>query len=130
MQLFDGGVAIAGLFGFVAGRGQREREPASQRVVIVCNKNTSHKSARHFQRIHASVCSTGSVTRKHVPRSGVLLTSMRPSCASTIFRTIASPSPEPCGLVVKNGLKILSATSADTPGPVSVTSTITVGTGA
>ena len=36
------------------------------------------------------------------------LTSIRPSCASTILRTIASPRPEPCGLVVKNGLKILS----------------------
>ena len=34
--------------------------------------------------------------------------SIRPSCASTIFRTIASPRPEPCGLVVKNGLKIRS----------------------
>ena len=32
--------------------------------------------------------------------------SMRPSCAFTILRTIASPSPVPCGLVVKNGLKI------------------------
>ena len=54
-------------------------------------------------------------------------TSMRPSCASTIFRTIASPSPEPCGLVVKNGLKILSTTSAGIPGPLSVTSTCTIG---
>ncbi len=34
---------------------------------------------------------------------------MRPSCASTTLRTIARPSPDPCGLVVKNALKIRSA---------------------
>ena len=31
---------------------------------------------------------TGSVTRKRVPRCSRALTSIRPSCASTIFRTI------------------------------------------
>src|SRR5262249_1021691 len=72
---------------------------------------------------------TGSVTRKRVPLWGPLLTSIWPSCASTIFLTIASPSPEPCGLVVKNGLKIRSVRSGGTPGPLSATSTISVGVG-
>ena len=65
---------------------------------------------------------TGSVTRNRVPVSGVLLTSMRPSCASTILRTIASPSPVPVTLVVKNGLKMRSVRSAGMPGPSSATS--------
>ena len=72
---------------------------------------------------------TGSVTRNRVPVSGVLLTSMRPSCASTIFLTIASPSPVPVTLVVKNGLKIRSVSSAGMPGPSSATSTSTAGVG-
>ena len=51
---------------------------------------------------------------------------MRPSCASTTLRTIARPRPEPCGLVVKNALKMRSRSSRGTPGPSSATSTITV----
>ena len=43
---------------------------------------------------------------------------MRPSCASTTLRTIASPSPDPCGLVVKNALKIRSRSSLRHAGPV------------
>ena len=42
---------------------------------------------------------------------------------------MARPRPEPCGLVVKNGSKILSLSSAGTPGPSSATSTTTVGVG-
>ena len=59
----------------------------------------------------------GNVTLNLVPCPVTLLTSIRPSCASTIFRTIARPRPEPCGLVVKNGSKILSVASAGSPGP-------------
>ena len=59
------------------------------------------------------------MTRNRVPPSRARPTSIRPSCASTILRTIASPSPDPCGLVVKNGLKIRSITSGGMPGPLS-----------
>src|SRR5207248_6721432 len=69
---------------------------------------------------------TGSVTRNRVPVAALLYKSMRPSCASTIFLTIARPRPEPCGFVVKNGLKIRSVSSGGTPGPSSATSTTTV----
>ena len=41
------------------------------------------------------VLETGSVTRNRVPAPGVLLRSIRPSCASTMARTIDSPSPAP-----------------------------------
>src|SRR5437870_6121832 len=73
---------------------------------------------------------TGSVTRNRVPTFGALLTSIRPSCASTILRTMGSPRPDPFTFVVKNGSKILSVASAGTPGPSSMTSTTTVGVGA
>ena len=54
-----------------------------------------------------------------MPRPAARSTSMRPSCASMILRTIARPRPEPCGLVVKNGLKIRSVRSGGMPGPLS-----------
>ena len=41
--------------------------------------------------------------------------------AATIFRTMARPRPEPCGLVVKNGLKMRSVMSDGIPGPSSET---------
>ena len=68
----------------------------------------------------------GRVIRNRVPAS-LLLTSIRPSWATTIFLTIARPRPEPCGLVVKNGVKIRSVRSLGTPGPLSATSTMTIG---
>ena len=42
-----------------------------------------------------------------------------------ILRTIASPSPDPLGLVVKKGLNNWSVTSTGTPGPSSETWTVT-----
>ena len=70
---------------------------------------------------------TGSVTVNRVPRPGAELTSMRPSCASTIFRMMASPSPDPCALVVKNGVNIRSTISGGSPGPSSLTWITTAG---
>src|SRR6266481_4248602 len=78
---------------------------------------------------HPDALVTGKVTRNRVPVSGALTTSIRPSWASTIFLTIASPSPVPVTLVVKNGLKMRSVNSAGMPGPSSATSTITAGVG-
>ena len=65
------------------------------------------------------------MTRNAVPPPMRGATSIRPSCASTILRTMARPRPEPCGLVVKNGLKMRSTSSAGSPGPSSSTVTTT-----
>src|SRR5262249_39639891 len=78
---------------------------------------------------HVEALDTGRVTRNLVPLPSELCTSMRPSCASTILRTIGRPSPDPWGLVVKNGSKIRSHKSGATPGPSSTTSTTIVGVG-
>ena len=43
-----------------------------------------------------------------LPLPGSLSTAILPPCSSTIFETIARPRPTPSGLVVKNGLKMLS----------------------
>ena len=43
---------------------------------------------------------------KHAPFTRLALHVILPPCSSTILATIASPSPMPSGLVVKNGLKI------------------------
>jgi hypothetical protein len=45
----------------------------------------------------------------------------RPPCDSTMERVIANPRPVPCGLVVKNALKICSTSPTGRPIPVSVT---------
>ena len=50
--------------------------------------------------------SIGSSTRKTLPLPGSLSTVILPPCSSTILETMASPSPTPLGLVVKNGLKM------------------------
>ena len=70
-------------------------------------------------------CGTGSRTANVAPPPARGLTSIRPSWALMILRTIASPSPDPLGLVVKNGLNNWSVTSTGTPGPSSATSTVT-----
>src|SRR5262249_56439145 len=97
-------------------------------IVLSYQTDQAHQAYQSYLN-HPDAVATGSVTRNRVPTSAALLTSMRPSCASTIFRTIASPRPVPVTFVVKNGLKILSVTSAGTPGPSSATSTITAGGG-
>src|SRR3954466_15401954 len=89
---------------------------------LACLPDATPKGSRYLNQLAA--VETGSVTRKRVPLE-LLYKSMRPSCASTIFLTIGSPSPEPCGLVVKNGLKIRSVSSGGTPGPLLGASPIT-----
>ena len=108
----------------MAGVGQRADQALAQRIVIVNNENASHLPiSPHF----ATDGTTGSVTRNVAPRPGADTASICPSCASTTLRTIARPRPVPCGLVVKNGLKIRSRSSAAMPGPLSRTSTTTRG---
>src|SRR6185436_15496863 len=148
VQLLDGDVAVRRLVDLVMRVRQRAHDAAPKRVVIVGYQNATHtdaptslffvlppKGGSHSVQQRAArsrppnyrnsswLPLTGSVTLKRVPPSAGALTSMRPSCASTIFRTIARPKPEPCGFVVKNGLKIRSIRSAGTPGPLSPTST-------
>ncbi len=57
-----------------------------------------------------------------VPRSGLLSIETVPPCSSTIFLTMASPSPVPRALVVNRGSKALSIVSLSIPMPLSPTS--------
>src|SRR5439155_14070947 len=50
--------------------------------------------------------SSGSRIENDVPRSGAVASWISPRWASTIFFTIARPSPDPLLLVVKKGLNI------------------------
>ena len=63
----------------------------------------------------------GSSTRKTLPLPSSLSTAILPPCSSTILETIASPSPTPSGLVVKNGLKMVSMCFGSMPAPRSIT---------
>jgi PIN domain len=54
----------------------------------------------------ATSAAVGKVKWKVAPRPELALAHKRPPCDSTIERLIAKPMPEPCGLVVKNALKI------------------------
>ena len=56
---------------------------------------------------------TGIVTRINVPPVAAVFKSICPSCASTIFRTIASPSPDPCAFVVKPATRPSEPSSGD-----------------
>lgn len=72
----------------------------------------------------AAVSAAGSSTMMVVPDEARLFSArIVPRWASTMLRQIANPSPEPVGLVVKNGSKTWVCTASDIPGPVSETST-------
>jgi len=83
--------------------------PASMRARASARRSASWSSAISILPMHTPLEAqlTGDPDRQFtvntVPWPAPDATSMRPSCASTIFRTMASPSPEPCGLVVKTG---------------------------
>ena len=104
VQPLDGEVAVRRLVDLVPGLGQRARERPPQRVVIIGNQNPAHAypSIQNRQLSRRTLDGQGHGERRAVPAR--VVTSMRPSCASTILRTMARPRPEPCGLVVKNGL--------------------------
>src|SRR5574340_553360 len=71
---------------------------------------------------YAGLHCIGRKTRKILPFPGSLSTAILPPCSSTIFETMASPSPTPSGLVVKKGLKIASSRAGSMPAPRSITS--------
>ena len=108
VQTFDGGIAIRRLFNLVSGFGKPAGKAPAERVVIVSDEKRGRCSTQlsegKFARTHylnqLDALATGRVTRNLVPRPGSLLTSMRPSWASTIFLTLGSPSPDPWGFVV------------------------------
>src|SRR5438477_1385955 len=66
----------------------------------------------------------GRKTLKFVPTPIVDSTSIRPRCSSTMPYATDNPRPvpRPCGLVVKNGSKILGKSSCRIPVPVSMNS--------
>src|SRR5262249_53149156 len=91
----------------VAGPGERGRHHLRHPRLVVDDQDArAHAAAR-----------TGSLTVKQAPPPARSPTSMEPPCASTIWRTTASPSPVPRGRVVKNGSKIRLRISAGMPGP-------------
>src|SRR5690606_40308707 len=67
-------------------------------------------------------CRSGSVSVITVPPSGGHAAVNAPRCSSAVRNATDSPNPPPRALVVKNGSKICSRTSAGIPGPVSRTS--------
>src|SRR3989475_4793889 len=73
---------------------------------------------------HQDFHPTGRNTLKLVPTPICDSTSMRPRCSSTMPYATDRPRPvpRPCGLVVKNGSKILGRSSCRIPVPVSMNS--------
>ncbi len=64
----------------------------------------------------------GRMIRNSVNSPGSVSTSMTPACCLTMMSWLIdrpSPVPSPAGLVVKNGLNILSLTSGAMPVPLS-----------
>src|SRR5678815_1188156 len=66
----------------------------------------------------AAGAQAGSSTTNVVSDTPSLITSIRPRCASTIWRAIASPRPVPVAFVVKKGWKMRSRMSRGIPLPV------------
>src|ERR1700745_2348387 len=64
----------------------------------------------------------GKVKQKLAPRGELLAAHRRPPCDSIMERLMRSPMPVPCGLVVKNALKI-SVCCEGSPTPLSLTDT-------
>ena len=94
VQLLDRSVAVACLFDIVTGSAEGQGQPSPQRVVIVCHKYSAHlitllsdprMGKRNRQRDTDRSCRDPERWRQ----------SMRPSCASTILRTMARPRPDP-----------------------------------
>src|SRR5262249_30033205 len=74
--------------------------------------------------VHASASALlGRVNWNSAPCGSAGEAHSRPPCASVMERQIVSPIPIPLALVVKNGLKILSAVSWSSPTPLSFTNT-------
>ena len=118
VELLYRNVPVRRLVDIVPRVGQRADDTAAEGIMIIGDQDTTHSlpliSVGRAGKLDSCYLNnswlllTGSVTRKRVPPAIGAPTSMRPSWASTILRTIASPRPEPCGLVVKKGLKIRS----------------------
>ncbi len=82
-----------------AGGTQQVEQAVAQRLVVVDDMHEGVAAHRHAAAVVAPA-SSGSSKLKMVPASGLLAASMRPPWASTIVRTMARPSPMPCGLVL------------------------------
>ena len=116
VQPLDGGVAVRRLFDFVSGLGQAADQPAAQRVVIVGDENSTHRSLTAWyldlapcatRRLtyrsqpylnHADALVTGSVTRKRVPVSGAAADVDAPVVRVDDLPDDRQPEPGPCDL--------------------------------
>src|SRR5262249_1875147 len=89
------------------------------RLVVHDQNEQSHVGSPDLP---APAARRGSPIRTSVNSPGWVSTSMVPACCFTMMSWLMdrpSPVPSPAGLVVKNGLKILSLTSAGMPMPLS-----------
>ena len=100
--LFGGG----GLVHVEPGGGELQLDYAPQLLFVFDHQNAFLHAVEFVRRADAGCGSIGSSTRKTLPLPGSLSTAILPPCSSTILETMARPSPTPCGLVVKNGLKM------------------------
>ncbi len=105
------GARLAGVAGdvhVITFLGENLLEKAANVGLVIDDQNVCGAHARSFlgsaRRSRATSCRdpsvTGKDTRTRPPPSGRLSASTRPPCSSTIFFTIASPSPVPLGLLV------------------------------
>src|SRR5207247_2534496 len=93
----------------VAGAAQRRGDHLRHALLVVDDEDA---------RGHAAA---GRRSVKRAPPPVRSPTSIRPPCASTIWRATARPRPVPRGRVVKKGSKMRARSSGGTPGPESAT---------
>src|SRR5262249_62014823 len=106
----------------VAGRGKEASEAAEDGRIVVHDEHRKGDVAFAHSAATDSRC-TGSVKLASAPPSDLLTRASRPPCAWMIVEQIDSPSPSPCGLVVKNGSNTRRPAVGETPGPCSLTPT-------
>src|ERR1039458_3452940 len=122
---------LQGLFGgtgvihLKARGGQLQPDDAPQLLFVFDNQDAFFH-AGFAPAVWRALGSTGRSTRKTLPLPGSLSTVILPPCSSTILETMANPNPTPCGLVVKNGLKMESRCFASIPAPRSITAISTI----
>ena len=100
----------------LAAQQHREREP--HRRLVVHDEDAAGERLRHG-------ASRGSAMRTRVPAPAALSISIAPPWAATIRCAMASPRPDPPGLLVWNGSNRRACWSEGIPGPASATSTTT-----
>src|SRR5664279_1323866 len=106
--------------GTQANRLQHASDGRAHQLIVVDDEHRGSICERHS----CASALVGRVKKKLAPRGKLSEAHNRPPCDSTMERLIRSPIPVPCGLVVKNALKIWSVCWGGSPTPVSLIDTI------